>query len=236
MGLSHHADLGVAQTPLCFAGLLPALLRVAPFLPRCILHTQILAKKKRRSAAEEPLPQVRSELVPKAADIDSAPELTQTVLYAEPVLSRASSQANPTSSPSTQPSDPDTCSHGRAVPQGACACLGRIPVVAEVVRSVERPFEVHWRQPLSGAWGHSSLTAIYRQVDVGVEGGLDQVSRERRGQLEGGEVALFQATTYLVCSVTSMRFTRVSDSKASQKGVPCGPSWSCATGAALCPS
>lgn len=114
MGISHHADLGVAQTILCFQ---PPLW-VASFLPCCILQTQILAKKKRHSAAEEPLPRV-SELVPKAADIDSTPELTQIILYTKPMLSRASSQANWIPSPSAQPSDMDMCSHGRTMPQHA---------------------------------------------------------------------------------------------------------------------
>ena len=67
VGLSHHADLGVAQTPLCLPGLLPPLLWVASFLLCRILHTQILAKKKRHSAAEEPFPQVSLRAGPKSS-------------------------------------------------------------------------------------------------------------------------------------------------------------------------
>lgn len=52
---------------LCLPGLLPPLLWVASFLLFCILHFQILAKKKRHSAAEEAFPQVLLKAGPQSS-------------------------------------------------------------------------------------------------------------------------------------------------------------------------
>lgn len=115
MGFSHHADLDAAQRPLP-SWVASSTLRVASFLLCCILHFQILAKKNIQ-LQKRPFHRFCSKLVPKVAHIDSTPDLTQITLYTEPMLSRASSQANWISSSSAHPSDMDVCSHGRAVPQ-----------------------------------------------------------------------------------------------------------------------
>lgn len=102
---------------LCLPGLLPPPCGLHPSCCAASCTSRFWQRKKDIQLQKRPFHRFCSKLVPKVAHIDSTPDLTQITLYTEPMLSRASSQANWISSPRAHPSDMDLCSHGRAVPQ-----------------------------------------------------------------------------------------------------------------------
>lgn len=131
------------------------------FLHCCGLHPSHRAtsctprfwqRRKDIQLQKSPFHGLHLELVPKAADIDSNPELTQIILHTEPTLSRASSQANWIDSPSAQPSARTCAPMGGPRHSMPGMRLSRVPAVAETVRSMERPFEEHWQHALSRTW------------------------------------------------------------------------------------